>query len=55
MQHQDLRTEPDLDEALEDSIVHAVMASDLVTMEELRAMLEAARRKLLVDTAYLAA
>lgn len=55
MPHQDLTTEPKLDEALADSIVHAVMASDFVSMEELRRTLEAARRKLIADAARLAA
>ena len=55
MPHRDLTTEPKLDEALADSIVQAIMASDCVSMAELRRVLERARRKLSAEAEDLAA
>ncbi|HUN52858.1 MAG TPA: hypothetical protein VMU42_17165 [Candidatus Sulfotelmatobacter sp.] len=46
MPPQDLTREPRLDDAFEDSIVRALMASDCVTIEELRRLVDAARRRL---------
>ena len=50
MLRQELTTEPRLDDTLKDSIVHALMASDFVTMEELRRVVDAARRRLVEGT-----
>ena len=55
MQPCDRTREPDLDEALRDPIVLALMASDGVSLEDMRQLMEAARRRLRADVKRLAA